>query len=63
MQKKYGQATESGFGGYRLSVSANALKNIDEITSYIAFINHHPVNAIKVGDAIVSTIVRIERNP
>jgi plasmid stabilization system protein ParE len=48
---------------YKVRVSTNALQNIDEITGYIAFINHQPMNAIKVGDAIFATIDRIERNP
>jgi len=48
---------------YEVRISANALQNIDEITGYIAFIAHQPVNAIKVGDAILGTIHRIEKTP
>jgi plasmid stabilization system protein ParE len=48
---------------YQVRISTNALQNIDEITGYIAFINHQPLNAIKVGDAIFATIDRIESNP
>jgi plasmid stabilization system protein ParE len=48
---------------YQVRVSTNALQNIDEITGYIAFINHQPMNAIKIGDDIFATIDRIERNP
>jgi hypothetical protein len=48
---------------YQVRISTNALQNIDEITGYIAFINHQPLNAIKVGDAIFAIIDRIERNP
>jgi plasmid stabilization system protein ParE len=48
---------------YTVRISTNALQNIDEITGYIAFINHQPLNAIKVGDAIFATIERIESNP
>lgn len=48
---------------YQVRISTNALQHIDEITGYIAFINHQPLNAIKVGDAIFATIDRIERNP
>jgi plasmid stabilization system protein ParE len=48
---------------YQVRISINALKNIDEITGYIAFINHQPLNAIKVGDAIFATINKIQRNP
>ena len=40
-----------------------ALQNIDEITGYITFINHQPLNAIKLGDAIFTTIDRIGLNP
>ena len=48
---------------YQLRISTNALKNIDEITGYIAFVNFQPLNAIKVGDAIFSVISRIAKNP
>lgn len=48
---------------YQVRISDNALKNIDEITGYIAFIKHEPVSAIKVGDAIINAIERIELNP
>jgi plasmid stabilization system protein ParE len=48
---------------YQVRISDNALKNIDEITGYIAFINLEPLNAIKVGDAIIRTIERIEQTP
>ncbi len=36
---------------------------MDEITSYIAFVNQQPGNAVKVGDAILETFVRIEQSP
>ncbi len=58
-----GEQTKTTTATYPVRVSANALQNIDEITGYIAFINHQPLNAIKVGDAIFSTISRIEQNP
>jgi plasmid stabilization system protein ParE len=48
---------------YQVRISTNALQNIDEITGYIAFINHQPLNAIKIGDAIFATIDKIELNP
>ena len=48
---------------YRVSLSAVALQNIDEITGYVAFINHQPLNAIKLGDVIFKTIDRIGVNP
>lgn len=46
-----------------LRVSENALQNIDDITGYIAYIKHQPLNAIRVGDQIFETIDRIEQNP
>ena len=48
---------------YQVRISLNALKNIDEITGFIAFINHQPLNALKVGDKIFETIDSIEKNP
>ena len=48
---------------YSVRLSANAIRNIDQITGYIAFINHQPLNAIKAGDAIFATISRIEQHP
>jgi len=48
---------------YPIRISLNALENFDEITGYIAFINHQPKNAIKVGDRILATIERIEQSP
>jgi plasmid stabilization system protein ParE len=48
---------------YEIRISANALQNLDEITGYIAFINLQPLNAIKVGDAIFTTIDKIAANP
>ena len=48
---------------YSVRVTDNALQNIDDITGYIAYINHQPLNAIRVGDAIYDTIDRIEKNP
>jgi plasmid stabilization system protein ParE len=48
---------------YEVTISNNAVLNIDEVTGYIAFVNHQPLNAIKVGDAIFDTIERIQNNP
>ncbi len=48
---------------YSLRITENALQNIDEITGYIAYIKHQPLNAIRVGDKIFETIDRIEQNP
>ena len=48
---------------YSIRVTDNALQNIDDITSYIAYIKHRPLNAIRVGDGIYDTIDRIGQNP
>ena len=58
-----GRKEEAAPKAYQVRISTNALQNIDEITGYIAFINHQPMNAIKVGDAIFATIDRIALNP
>ena len=38
---------------YQIRVTENAQHDIDYITGYIAFINHQPLNAIRVGDALL----------
>ena len=48
---------------YQVRITDNALQNIDDITSYIAYINHQPLNAIRVGDTIFATIDQIALNP
>lgn len=48
---------------YALRVTENALQNINDITGYIAYIKHQPLNAIRVGDEIFKTIDRIALNP
>ena len=48
---------------YSLRITNNALQNINDITGYIAYIKHQPLNAIRVGDKILKTIERIEKNP
>jgi plasmid stabilization system protein ParE len=48
---------------YQVRVTENAQQDIDYITGYIAFINHQPLNAIRVGDALFETIDRIRQNP
>jgi plasmid stabilization system protein ParE len=54
---------ETARNAYKISISTNAIRNLDEITGYIAFINQQPINAIIVGDAIIETIHRIEKHP
>ena len=51
-----GKQKKTANKAYQVSLSTVALQNIDEITGYIAFINHQPLNAIKLGDAIFKTI-------
>jgi plasmid stabilization system protein ParE len=58
-----GQQKKTTSKTYQIRLSTNALQNIDEITGYIAFINHQPLNAIKIGDAIFKVIDRILINP
>ena len=58
-----GNTKEKAPETYSLRVSENALQNIDDITGYIAYIKHQPLNAIRVGDNIFETIDRIEQNP
>lgn len=48
---------------YQVRLSLNAIRNIDEITGYIAFINQQPLNAVKVGDAIFEVIDSVQKNP
>ena len=48
---------------YSLRITENALQNIDEITGYITYVKHQPLNAIRVGDRIFETIGKIEKNP
>ena len=48
---------------YSLRITENALQNIDDITGYIAFVKHQPLNAVRVGDEIFKTFERIKQNP
>lgn len=48
---------------YSLRLTENAIQDLDNITGYIAYIKHQPLNAIRVGDEILKTIDRIEKNP
>ena len=58
-----GSTKEKAPKTYSIRVTENALQNIDDITGYIAYIKHQPLNAIRVGDRIFETIDRIEQNP
>jgi len=59
MGSKKGKTPET----YFLRVTDNALRDLDNLTGYIAFIKRQPINAIRVGDRIFETIGRIEQNP
>jgi plasmid stabilization system protein ParE len=48
---------------YSLRITEHAFRDIDNITGYIAYIRHEPLNAIRTGDEIFKTIDRIEKNP
>ncbi|MBN1340146.1 MAG: type II toxin-antitoxin system RelE/ParE family toxin [Bacteroidales bacterium] len=48
---------------YKVRLTEKARQDIDYITGYIAFINHQPLNATGVGDALFETIDRIGQNP
>ena len=54
---------EKAPSAYKVRITENAHQDIDYITGYIAFINHQPLNAIRVGDVIFDTIDRIRQNP
>lgn len=58
-----GNTKEKAPKTYSIRITENALQNIDDITGYIAYIKHQPLNAIRVGDKIFETIDRIEQNP
>jgi plasmid stabilization system protein ParE len=48
---------------YSLRITELALKHIDYIVGYIAYMKHEPLNAIRIGDSIYETIDRIEKIP
>ncbi len=58
-----GRAKEEAPKAYSLRLTESALQDLDNITGYIAYIKHQPLNAIRVGDEIIKTIDRIEKNP
>jgi hypothetical protein len=55
-----GRKKEAAPKAYQVRISTNALQNIDEITGYIAFINHQPLNAIKVGDEFLPLLIELK---
>ena len=58
-----GATKEEAPKAYSLRITEHALQNIDDITGYIAYFRHEPLNAIRVGDEIFKTIDHIEKNP
>jgi plasmid stabilization system protein ParE len=58
-----GSQTQSATETYKVRLSENALKNIDEITNYIAIANDQPLNAIRVGDSLYESFDRIKKRP
>jgi plasmid stabilization system protein ParE len=58
-----GRAKEEAPKAYSLRLTEKALQDLDNITGYIAYIKHQPLNAIRVGDEILKTIERIGKNP
>jgi plasmid stabilization system protein ParE len=48
---------------YKVILSENALTNLDEVTGYIAFVNHQPLNAIKIGNDFFELFEKIQSNP
>ena len=58
-----GNTEEKAPEAYSIRISDNALRHIDDITGYIAYIKHQPLTAIRIGDKIFETIDRIEKNP
>jgi len=58
-----GKSEKETTKNYTIRISNNAIQNINDITGFIAYIQHQPLNAIKVGDMIFDTIDKIELNP
>lgn len=48
---------------YSLRITEHAIQNLDNITGYIAYIRHEPLNAIRIGDDLLMTFNRIQKNP
>lgn len=58
-----GNSKEKDSKSYSVRLTENALQNINNITGYIAYIKHQPLNAIRVGDKIFEKIDQIRKNP
>ena len=48
---------------YQVTLSENAIENIDELIDYIAIKNQQPLNSIRVGEAIFERILLIGITP
>lgn len=46
---------------FKINISNNVVLNIDEVTGYIAFVNHQQISANTIGDTIFDTIERIKK--
>ena len=57
-----GRPKEEAPKTYSVRVTEHALQNIDDISGFIAFIRHEPLNAIRAGDEIFKTIDRTDSN-
>ncbi len=58
-----GEKEKRTFKKYKVSITENPSRNIDEITGYIAFLKKEPLNAARIGDIFFSVLERIELNP
>lgn len=58
-----GKEKKAVAANYKIRVSDTASQHINEISGYIAFINHQPSNAIHVIDSLFETIDRISEHP
>ncbi len=48
---------------YTLEISEKYFQNLEEIVDYIAFEKHQPLNAVKIGNGINKTMIKITQNP
>ena len=48
---------------YKLIIKESFFKSLEKIVDYIAIIQKQPLNAIKIGDGINETMLKIIENP
>ena len=58
-----GQSKEETPEIYPLRITESALRDLDNISGYIAFVKHQPLNAARVGDKFFEVFDRIALNP